>query len=211
MGSWAHAWTPTPKHSSSSESTKQGHVPTSRGTPERAALTYPEVGPRRPACPTATIISTIEQARTRSVHLPARGPGRPTLGAAPAGWASGGGVGAPSCTPGRGADGRAAGARVGPRSLPSGPSSRCPRPAQVRLRHAGRPSRAWRGGIRGGAERHRAVWLAVTALLSSHLSAHAAAGTPAPAADYRRLSSSARPPATGIGPAAGWEHRDPEP
>ncbi len=51
-----------------------------------------------------------------------------------------------------------------------------------------------------------AVWLAVTALLSSHLSAHAAAGTPAPAADYRRLSSSTRPPATGIGPAAGWEH-----
>ncbi len=163
-------------------------------------------GPRRPACPTATTISTIEPARTRSVHLPARGPGRPTLGAAPAGWASGGGVGAPSCTPGRGADGRAAGARVGPRSLPSGPSSRCPRPAQVRLRHAGRPSRAWRGGIRGGAGRHRAVWLAVTALLSSHLSAHAAAGTPAPAADYRRLSSSARPPATGIGPDAGSEH-----
>ena len=112
-------------------------------------------GPRRPACPTATTISTIEPARTRSVHLPARGPGRPTLGAAPAGWASGGGVGAPSCTPGRGVDGRAAGARVGPRSLPSGPSSRCPRPAQVRLRHAGRPSRAWRGGIRGGAGRHR--------------------------------------------------------
>src|SRR6266516_5134424 len=33
MGSWAHAWTPPPKHSCSPEQTKQGHVPTSRGTP----------------------------------------------------------------------------------------------------------------------------------------------------------------------------------
>src|SRR5215218_6039901 len=35
MGSWAHARTPTPKHSCSSEQIKQGHVPTSCGTPVR--------------------------------------------------------------------------------------------------------------------------------------------------------------------------------
>jgi hypothetical protein len=33
MSSWAHARTPTPKHSCSSEQIKQGHVPTSCGTP----------------------------------------------------------------------------------------------------------------------------------------------------------------------------------
>src|SRR5919106_4241695 len=35
MSSWAHTRTATPKHSSSSEQIKQGHVPTSFGTPAR--------------------------------------------------------------------------------------------------------------------------------------------------------------------------------
>jgi hypothetical protein len=37
MSSWAHARTPTPKHSCSSEQIKQGHVPTSCGTPVKLA------------------------------------------------------------------------------------------------------------------------------------------------------------------------------
>jgi hypothetical protein len=41
MGWWAHARVPTLKQSCSSEQTKQAHVPTSRGTPERAG---PEIG-----------------------------------------------------------------------------------------------------------------------------------------------------------------------
>jgi Trypsin-co-occurring domain 2 len=36
MSSWAHARTPTPKHSCSSGQIKQGHVPTSCGTPASA-------------------------------------------------------------------------------------------------------------------------------------------------------------------------------
>jgi hypothetical protein len=44
MGSWAHAWTPTPKHSSSSEQIKQGHVPTSCGTPVKGRLSALEDG-----------------------------------------------------------------------------------------------------------------------------------------------------------------------
>jgi hypothetical protein len=39
MRSWAHAQTPTPKHSCSSEQIKQGHVPTSCGTPVVEAAT----------------------------------------------------------------------------------------------------------------------------------------------------------------------------
>jgi hypothetical protein len=55
MSSWAHAQTPTPKHSCSSEQIKQGHVPTSCGTPEdgrwRIPVAFPLWRPKRTCAP----------------------------------------------------------------------------------------------------------------------------------------------------------------
>ncbi len=47
MSSWAHARTPTSKHSCSSEQIKQGHVPTSCGTPVRVIGRLPLAQGRR--------------------------------------------------------------------------------------------------------------------------------------------------------------------
>src|SRR6266542_1213006 len=44
MSSWAHARIPTSKHSGSSEQIKQGHVPTSCGTPARGAGCFATCG-----------------------------------------------------------------------------------------------------------------------------------------------------------------------
>src|SRR6266542_3335002 len=64
MSSWAHARTPTPKHSCSSEQIKQGHVPTSCGTPVAAPLGLTATLARLRGVPGT--VNTID--RTRLLH-----------------------------------------------------------------------------------------------------------------------------------------------